>query len=406
MTQFNSSYNLLSLCLEDPIPSPVILAASSRDLEEELLRRSGPIPLGSRQTWMEIQRSDPDCIAVYNMKVYGEAPRSKYSNPHRNKIFKEAIVHKGLLVVRSFDSRKMREIDKVVVPPSFLDSILTVLHLKLNHPKSSQLKQVFERYFFSPRTEKALSKLYESCHLCISVAKYPKQLESYESNLSPDHPGTVMNVDILKREGQLILVSIDVFSSFVTSCFVASEKAQDLAQSIIQVTTPVRTSPTLLIRADKAPGFVSLTKSPQTLLEEVGIKLELAHDENKNSNCYVDKAIRELEDELRKLSPDGGKLNVADLTKATTILNSKIRRRGLTASEIQFSRDAHDFSNLPLHDEDLKLEQTKLREQNHKYQCKNRSEENTSSPSLEKVEKGDLVFMRHNSSKHTSRTRI
>ena len=403
LSPVNSSFTLLSLCLEDPIPSPVVLAASSQQLEDQLLKRSGPIPLGSRQTWMEVQRSDPDCVAVYNMKVYGEAPRSKYSNPHRNRIFKESVVHKGLLVVRSFDDRKMREIDKVVIPPSFLDSILTVLHLRLNHPKLCQLKKVFERYFFSPRTEKALSKLYENCHVCISVDKYPKHLEVYESNLFPSHPGTVMNIDILKREGQLVLVNVDLFSSFVTTCFIPSEIASDLAHSVIQATTPIRNSPTLLVRVDKAPGFASLAKSSNSLLDEVGIKLELANDENKNSNCYVDKVICELEEELRKLSPDGEKVDIAILTQATTALNNKIRKRGLTASEIHFSRDAHDSFNLYLQDEDLRLKQKKLRQENHEHLRNSKSKKSSKLPSNDQIDKGDLVFMKTNTSKHSSR---
>ena len=41
------------------------------------------------------------------------------------------------------------------------------------------------------------------------------------------------------------------------------------------------------------------------MLDEVRILLELVDDENKNSNCSVDKAIFELEVELRKISPDG-----------------------------------------------------------------------------------------------------
>ena len=156
-----------------------------------------------------------------------------------NKIFKEAIIHQGLLVVRSFDERKMREFNRVVIPPSYLDSMLTVLHLKLNHPSQYQLKQVFNRYFFSPRADAALSNLYSSCHLCLSVMKFPKELETYTPSFPPDHPGTTMNVDILKRAGQLILVCVDLFSSYVTACFIKSEKSDDLTEGIIQTVTPI-----------------------------------------------------------------------------------------------------------------------------------------------------------------------
>ena len=247
LSHLDPTTTLLALCLEDSIPDPAILAATSQELEEQLLKRSGPIPLGSRQTWMEVQRSDPDCNAVYHLKKNGEMPRQKSSNPLRNRIFKQAILDKGLLVVRSFDHRKMREVDKVVIPPSYLQSIITVLHLKLNHPKRTQLKLIMDRYFFSPKLDNALRQLYESCHLCISVSKFPKEVESFEPVLSPDHPGVMMNIDILKRAGQIILVNIDLFSLFVTICFVSSEKSDDLAKAIIQATTPVRRSAALTI---------------------------------------------------------------------------------------------------------------------------------------------------------------
>ena len=352
---------------------------------------------------MDIQRADPDCFAVYNMKINGEAPRPKTSNPLRNRIYKVAIVFKGLLVVRSFDNRKRKEVDKIVIPPTFLDSILTVLHLKLNHPKLSQLKTVIERYFFSPKLNAALRKLYETCHLCISISNFPKELEKFDPLLSPEHPGIIMNADILRRERQLILVNTDMFSSFVTSCFVDSEKTDDLAKAIIQVTTPIRRSPNIVIRVDRAPAFVSLASSPNPLLENLGIKLELADHENKNSNCVVDKSINELEIELKKLSPDGDILLLSDLAQATFTLNNKIRKRNLSASEIHFSRDAHDHSNLNIQDVKLQQKQKDLRIDNHGHLTKSRANNRTGQPGVTDVSKGDLVFMKSIPSKHETR---
>ena len=395
--------DITSLCFLDHLPSPTVIAATSQDLEDRLLKTSGPIPLGSRRTWMDIQKTDMDCHAVYNMKIFGEAPRKKNSNTHRNKIFKESIIDKGLLVVRAFDERKMRQVDRIVVPPTFLDSILSVLHIKLNHPRQSQLKQVFNRYFFSPRTDKALSKLYETCHLCISFSQFPKQLESYNPTQFPSHPGTVMNIDIMKRAGQTIVINTDLFSSYTTTCLSSSEKADDLAKAIIQVTTPIRRGASLLIRVDKAPGFVSLASTPDSSLSELGIKLELGDDGNKNSNCSVDRIIKELEEELKKLSPDCEKISSTELAQATMILNNKIRKRNLTASEIHFSRDAHDNSNLFLCDKQLQEQQKKLRLQNNEYLMKSRNSRSAPNPQSD-LSQGDVVFMDNTGSKHLAKS--
>ena len=141
--------------------------------------------------------------------------------------------------------------------------------------------------------------------------------------------------------------------------FYDSETSNDLVKAIIQVTTPIRRSPNLVIRVDRAPAFVSLASSSNSLLEATGIKLELADHENKNSNCVFDKAINELEIEIKKLSPDGDRLLLSDLAQATFTLNNKIRKRGMSASEIHFSRDDHDHSNLSFQDKDLQQQQKK-----------------------------------------------
>ena len=250
--------------------------------------------------------------------------------------------------------------------------------------------------------DSAISQLHESCHLCLSVSKFPKELEIFTPELFPDHPGQAMNADILKRASQLVLVNMDLFSSYTTACFVESEKADDLAVALIQAVTPIRSNKTLNVRVDKAPGLVKLASSSHTLLDEVGIKLVLADDGNKNSNCCIDKVIKELEDELKKISPDGDKLSTADLAQATMCLNSKIRKRGLTASEIHFSRDSHDSSNLILDDQTLQETQEKLRYRNHQYLNVSRAP-GGKLPVIPEPDQGDIVFLKNGETKHTAR---
>ena len=401
LTLNDPNCTLLSISLEDPLPSPSVIAATATELQDHLLTRSGPIPLGSTNTWRDIQKSDEDCRTVFRLKSLGEEPRKKSTNPFINRIYREAIIHQGLLVVRSIDNKKLKEILRVVVPPSYLDSILTVLHLRLNHPKQSQLKLVFERYFFSPRMDAGLTNLYSACHVCASLQKFPKQLETFNPSLQPNHPGLAMNVDVLRRAGQIILVNVDVFSFYVTACFVSSERAEDLCTAIIQVVTPIRRSGSLLIRTDRAPGFVKLANSSQTSLRELGISIELGNEANKNSNCSVDKAIRELEDELKKVSPTGSKITTAELAQSVLTLNNKIRNRNLSAAEIHFSRDSHDNSNLVLDDLSLGKQQMALRTENHIRLAKSRTPKAISNP-LPEVERGDIVFVRDDDSKHTS----
>ena len=74
-------------------------------------------------------------------------------------------------------------------------------------------------------------------------------------------------------------------------------------------------------------------------LEQNGIKLELGNWGNKNSNAVVDKVIQQLENKLRKIAPDGGRINEGKLGDTITILKTRTRALDLNASEIHFCRD-------------------------------------------------------------------
>ena len=165
-----------------------------------------------------------------------------------------------------------------------------------------------------------------------------------------------MNVDIICRASQKVLVCTDMFSASTTAVIVPAETREALEHGLVQVITPIRHSPSILVRADKAPAFKSLAKNLSPILKENGIVLELVHDANKNSNAVVDKVIQELELELKKLSPEGVKLSVGRLGHAVTILNNRVRSHGLTASELHFSRDPVRGVNLHLTDSDLSQE--------------------------------------------------
>ena len=394
--------SLLSLTLGEPASDPTELAAAAVDLADQLISRSGPIPLGNRQVWMNIQKSDESCRTVFRLKMFGELPRKKSTNPIINKIHKESTIHQGLLTVKTFDSKRMREIFRIVVPPIFLDSILTVLHIRLNHPKLSQLKLIFDRYFFSPRLEAALLNLYSSCHTCVSLKKFPRELDVFNPTLVPKHPGELMNTDVIRRSGQFILVTVDLFSFFVTSCLIPSEKSEDLADGIIQTVTPIRRARSVTIRVDKAPGLVKLASSVNTTLDKAGITLQLGDDENKNSNCSVDKAINEFEIELKKISPSADKVNISDLATVSMALNRKILNRGLSAEEIHFSRDSFDNTNLTLNDQDLSDEQLSLKLDRHKRLALSKAPK-FKLPDIPSPNTGEIVFIKDGESKHTTR---
>ena len=143
-----------------------------------------------------------------------------------------------------------------------------------------------------------------------------------------------------------------------------------------------------LVRVDKAPALVSLARRESSDLSKLGI------------NCCLDRGMCEFEDEMRNLSPSGGKVSSL-VSQASTLLNHKIRDRGFSASEIHFSRDSDDNQNLVL--DDLKLQAKKIsrRLYNHPSAARSRAPKGILN-SPPDVENGDIIFVKTHGSKHES----
>ncbi len=82
--------------------------------------------------------------------------------------------------------------------------------------------------FFAPSgLENRLSTLYDQCYTCQSMTKF--RLPSTTAPLSsPDHPGTHMQADVMKRCNQLILVNTDLFSNYTTWTWTKQESAENV----------------------------------------------------------------------------------------------------------------------------------------------------------------------------------
>ena len=92
--------------------------------------------------------------------------------------------------------------------------------------------------------------------------------------MQPKHPGSHMNSDVMKRAGQNVLVTTDMFSGFTSACLLNSESKEDLVQGVLLTTTPLRNSNTVVVRTDQASGFNSLIKSVHPQLSQNGIIID------------------------------------------------------------------------------------------------------------------------------------
>ena len=118
------------------------------------------------------------------------------------------------------------------------------------------------------------------------------------------------------------------------------------------------------------------------------VKRELTDSLNKNSNAVVDKGCQELEEELRKLLPEGGPLTQVQLARAVMAVNQKLRRGGkLSAYEINSARDFNTGQNLEIKDEEFRSKQLEKR---HK---ENRIKEQLEPKNEQEVKVGDTVVV-------------
>ena len=406
LSELPNKVQCMSLTLEGLALSsldPIILASTATMLEQLLCQNSGPIPLGSRQAWLTLQESDQDCQRFLDCKRQGKLPGRKEKNiTTLNKLLKKCEIDKGLIVSKVFDSIIMKEVSRVYVPTTFLASILTVMHVRLAHPLPSQLQQLFERYFISFNVKAACDDLSEDCSLCVALRKFPKELDNYTPSPSPEHPGSHMNVDVLKRASQTIVVNCDRFSNFATATLVQSETREDMVKAILHVVTPIRHCHRVQVRTDRAPALLSLASRPDKQLESNGIDIVLGDQGNPNSNCSVDNIIKDLEAELRRLNPGGGKLDPGTLSLAITTLNNKVRQQGFSSSQIHFSRDSHTGTNIPL--QDKRLREVKME---NKVRVNPQTALSKAPKGREHVKStplpGQLVYLKSDLSKHVAR---
>ena len=110
----------------------------------------------------------------------------------------------------------------------------------------------------------------------------------------------------------------------------------------------------------------------------------------------MDKIIQELEADLRRLSPEGGKLDSSVLSQAVNALDDRVREQGLTASQIHFARDHHLGTNMNISDRKLGLAKDGKKETRNHSTTKSKAGGGKEHVKLN-VRPGDIVYLRSDS---------
>ena len=356
------------------------------------------VPYANRESWRNVQLQDKAITLAKNAITTGQLISKKpgKNNSDARKILSNAtIATDGLLVVtRSLPFSTTKE-ERIVIPSSYLPTLINQIHNQSNHPSKHQIKQIFEKYFYGVGVANVIDDRYSQCQVCCAMKKLPNS-NKHQSTTNASIPGTHFGCDILKRARQIIMVIRDQFSSYTTADFINDETSESLEKSLIHLVTPIRHTGQIIIRTDQATGFQKACKSK--ILADLDIIIELGSSLNKNSNAVIDKGIQELEREITAISPGETPIDQAKLAQALMNLNSRLRRNGtLSARSILFSRDDKRMTNIVLDDTKLAEDQLLTRE-------KNNSTHNQKIKTVaDTVDVGDHIMLNNNPKKHNIR---
>ncbi len=359
------------------------------------------VPFTTRSSWIQIQSECPDLRRTHAHLQQGTRPSKKLTNIKDVKRYLNAltIAKDGLLVVRKTDPLSPST-ELIIVPRSVLDGLVTALHIKLDHPSKHQLLMMMKRTFYALDMQAAVARVTDSCHMCVSLKKLPPQAVHHSTDEPPKVVGVSFAADILKRCSQNIIVLRDT----TTTSIIQDEKGTTLRDALGRLCSELHSSEGLpaIVRVDPAPGFIALRDDPT--LRRLGISLEIGRIKNINKNPVAEKAIAELEDEILRQAPNGGPVSSLTLAIATSRLNSRLRRDGLSARELWTERDQFTHDQLPVSDREIIVKQHLQRKTNHPHsqKSKNRTRTWIVPPT---VNVGDLVYLATDRDKTQARSR-
>ena len=271
-----------------------------------VLQGSAKMPFSSRAAWQATQLECPHLRRTHSHFSQGTRPSTKATKVSDVKRYLEDVViaFDGLLVVRDHQPLQTPR-ERLVVPRSVLNGLLTALHILLSHPSKYQTKCLLSQYIFALDVDKAIDLVSSSCHTCETVKSIPKHFQPQSSEVAPRSIGVSFAPDVARRQRQLILELRETVSSYTLTTLIQSEKHKDLRNALIVLCSQLRSlhDGGATIRVEPAPGFCALASDP--ILLSHGITLEIGRVKNPHENPVAERDIEELGLELLNLSPEG-----------------------------------------------------------------------------------------------------
>ena len=217
------------------------------------------MPFYNKSSWKTAQKADKDLNRVYSQLKSGTRPGKKEKDLKAvRRYFQVASISNDGLLIHRKKNMYGNDFELIIIPQNLVSGLISALHIHLCHPSKGQLKKVWGRYFFGVNSDLLIENCTESCSLCNSMKKLPRELFQQSTSDVPDSIGKSFFADVINRERQRILILTDAFSTFVVGQLIPDERQETLQQAFIQLSSNYKHSDGCTIRVDSALGFKAL----------------------------------------------------------------------------------------------------------------------------------------------------
>ena len=153
---------------------------------------------------------------------------------------------------------------------------------------------------------------------------------------------------VLRRAQQRIFVIRDTFSSYTVTKLLSDEQASTIKAALFETTAELKPPSGCTVRVDGALSFQNLLQDID--LRFLGIAIDLGPLMKCKKSPVAERAIQELERELKRAHPDGNPISQSQLALAMATLNLRLCIGGPSAREIVQQCDPHTGDQLNISD--------------------------------------------------------
>ena len=369
----------------------------------DVLSGRAKVPFSTKYSWGKIQQSCPDLSVVHKLLTTGASLPKKNRKLTTVRRYMNCGISvltnnlEGLLVIKQSTPFKHTSV-RVVIPKAASDGLLTALHIELNHPSVSQLKQVFTRGFFCLDLSEKAKCVSEQCFTCAALKNIPAAYHEQSTSVPADTIANKFSADVVRRSSQFILLVREDITSYTDATLVRNEQAETLRDGLVLVLSRLKSliGSTSIIRTDPATSLQSLHNDGS--LQKFNLRVELGEAKNVNKNPIAESAVKELHAELVRLQPRGGKITDTTLAQAVSGMNNIIRQNKLSAREAWTKRDMHTGEELDVEDSKMIKQKYDQRCGNHESSASYKARGKPPKP-LPEVELGQLAHLYSDRSK-------